>query len=26
LVEGTFVVREGKLQEGAAPGQAVRAR
>jgi len=26
LVEGTFVVREGKLQEGAAPGQGIRAR
>lgn len=26
LVEGTFVVRGGKIQEGAAPGQAVRAR
>jgi N-acyl-D-aspartate/D-glutamate deacylase len=26
LVEGTFVVREGKLQEGVAPGQGIRAR
>ncbi|HXB74055.1 MAG TPA: amidohydrolase family protein [Candidatus Acidoferrales bacterium] len=26
MVEGTFVVRDGKLQEGVAPGQAVRAR
>ncbi len=26
LVEGTFVVREGKLQEGAAPGQGIRAK
>jgi N-acyl-D-aspartate/D-glutamate deacylase len=25
LVEGTFVVRDGKLQEGVAPGQAIRA-
>jgi dihydroorotase len=25
LVEGTFVVREGKLQEGVAPGEGVRA-
>jgi N-acyl-D-aspartate/D-glutamate deacylase len=26
LVEGTFVVRDGKLQEGVVPGQAIRAR
>jgi len=26
LVEGTFVVREGRLQEGAAPGEGIRAR
>ena len=26
LVEGTFVVRDGKLQDGVAPGQAIRAR
>jgi len=26
LVEGTFVVRDGKLQEGVAPGQAIRAQ
>jgi len=26
LVEGTFVVRDGKLQEGVMPGQAIRAR
>jgi N-acyl-D-aspartate/D-glutamate deacylase len=26
LVEGAFVVRDGKLQEGVAPGQAIRAR
>ena len=26
LVEGTLVVREGKLQEGVAPGQGIRAR
>ena len=26
LVEGTFVVRDGKLQEGVAPGQGIRAR
>jgi dihydroorotase len=26
LVEGTFVVRDGKLQEGAAPGQGIRAQ
>jgi len=26
LVEGTFVVRDGRLQEGVAPGQAIRAR
>jgi N-acyl-D-aspartate/D-glutamate deacylase len=26
LVEGAFVVREGKLQEGVAPGQGIRAR
>ncbi len=26
LVDGTFVVRDGKLQEGVAPGQAIRAR
>jgi dihydroorotase len=26
LVEGTFVVRDGKLQEGATPGQGVRAQ
>ncbi len=26
LVEGTFVVREGKLQEGVAPGQGIRAQ
>jgi N-acyl-D-aspartate/D-glutamate deacylase len=26
LVEGTFVVRDGKLLEGVAPGQAIRAR
>jgi N-acyl-D-aspartate/D-glutamate deacylase len=26
LVEGTFVVREGKLQEGVAPGKGIRAR
>jgi N-acyl-D-aspartate/D-glutamate deacylase len=26
LVGGTFVVRDGKLQEGVAPGQAIRAR
>jgi dihydroorotase len=26
LVEGTFVVRDGKLQDGIAPGQGIRAR
>jgi N-acyl-D-aspartate/D-glutamate deacylase len=26
LVEGTFVVRDGKLQEGVAPGEGIRAR
>jgi N-acyl-D-glutamate deacylase len=26
LVEGTFVVRDGRLQEGVAPGHGVRAR
>ena len=26
LVEGTFVVRDGKLQEGVAPGKGIRAR
>ncbi len=26
LVEGTFVVRDGKLQDGVAPGQAIRAQ
>jgi dihydroorotase len=26
LVEGTLVVRDGKLQDGGAPGQAIRAR
>jgi N-acyl-D-aspartate/D-glutamate deacylase len=26
MVEGTFVVRDGKLQDGVAPGQAIRAR
>jgi hypothetical protein len=26
MVEGTFVVRDGKLQEGVAPGQAIRAQ
>jgi dihydroorotase len=26
MVGGTFVVRDGKLQEGVAPGQAIRAR
>jgi len=26
LVEGTYVVRDGKLQDGVAPGQAIRAR
>jgi N-acyl-D-aspartate/D-glutamate deacylase len=26
LVEGTFVVREGKLQDGVAPGQGIRAK
>jgi len=26
LVEGTFVVREGQLQEGLAPGQGIRAQ
>ncbi|HJZ70125.1 MAG TPA: amidohydrolase family protein [Vicinamibacterales bacterium] len=26
LVEGTFVVRDGRLQDGATPGQAIRAR
>ena len=26
LVEGTFVVRDGRLQDGVAPGQAIRAR
>jgi len=26
LVEGTFVVRDGRLQEGVMPGQAIRAR
>ena len=26
LVEGTFVVRDGKLQDGAAPGQGIRAQ
>jgi len=26
MVEGTFVVRDGKLQEGIAPGQPIRAR
>ena len=26
LVGGTFVVRDGKLQDGVAPGQAIRAR
>ena len=26
LVEGTFVVRDGKLQQGVAPGQGIRAR
>jgi dihydroorotase len=26
LVDGTFVVRDGKLQDGVAPGQAIRAR
>jgi N-acyl-D-aspartate/D-glutamate deacylase len=26
LVDGTFVVRDGKLQEGVTPGQAIRAR
>jgi N-acyl-D-aspartate/D-glutamate deacylase len=26
VVEGTFVVRDGKLQEGVTPGQAIRAR
>ena len=26
LVDGTFVVRDGKLQSGVAPGQAIRAR
>jgi N-acyl-D-aspartate/D-glutamate deacylase len=26
LVEGTFVVRDGKLQDGMAPGQAIRAQ
>lgn len=26
MVGGTFVVRDGKLQEGVAPGQAIRAQ
>jgi N-acyl-D-aspartate/D-glutamate deacylase len=26
MVEGTFVVRDGRLQEGVAPGQAIRAQ
>ena len=26
LIGGTFVVRDGKLQQGVAPGQAIRAR
>jgi N-acyl-D-aspartate/D-glutamate deacylase len=26
MVEGAFVVRDGKLQEGVAPGQAIRAQ
>ena len=26
LVEGTFVVRDGKLQDGVAPGRAIRAQ
>ena len=26
MVEGTFVVREGKLQDGVAPGQGIRAQ
>ncbi len=26
IVNGTFVVRDGKLQDGVAPGQGIRAR